>query len=65
MSKVEFTYYLHDDSDTFEMAADLRSQHPDVFDEELLEKMGRPFYEVTLTCEVDTDTGDVVILRAV
>lgn len=59
--KIQFKYYLHDDASFFERLEDLQAQSH-LFTEELVEKMGRPFYEVTLQCEVDTDTGSVTIL---
>ena len=63
MAKIQFVYYLHDDYGGYERGSYLRSQNP-AFTEELIEKMGEPFYEIKLTCEVDTDTGDVTILSA-
>lgn len=63
MAKIQFVYYLHDDSEGSEREDFLHAQNP-AFDEKLFEKMGEPFYEVKLTCEVDTETGDVVILSA-
>ncbi len=30
----------------------------------LEQKAGRPFYEVTMECEIDTETGKVEILKA-
>lgn len=32
--------------------------------EELDQKAGRPFYEVTLDCTIDTDTGEVKLIEA-
>lgn len=63
MAKIQFTYYLHDDSSAGERLDFLQAENP-AFTEELIEKMGEPFYEVKLTCKVDTDTGDVTILSA-
>lgn len=63
MTKIPFKYYLHDNATSHERESDLAEQDSR-FTEELLEKMGRPFYEVTLYCEADEETGDVTILRA-
>ena len=60
---VTFDYYLHDDNDTegrCETIMQTASQ-PIQIDDELAEKIGRPFYEVALSCTLDTDTGKVVI----
>lgn len=67
--KVPFTYYLHDDSSGSERAEHILSQLPaglqESHDEESFgEFIGRPFYEVTLECELDTATGEVTILSA-
>lgn len=63
MAKIPFIYYLRDDYEGYERESYLRSQNP-AFTEELIEKMGKPFYEIKLTCEVDTNTGEVTILSA-
>lgn len=63
MAKIPFTYYLHDDATSFERYDDLHAQD-ERFTEELVEHMGRPFYEVTLYCQADTETGEVTILKA-
>lgn len=34
-------------------------------DDELLEKIGRPFYEVKLRCTLDTKSGAVTVLGLV
>jgi len=62
--KVPFTYYLHDDS-RWETAESIHSQIRGVSDltlEEIAELAGRPFYEVELSCEFDTETGEVTLL---
>lgn len=61
MAKIPFNYYLHDNSSESERFADLSEQDPR-FTEELVEDMGRCFYEVMLFCEVDEDTGEVTLL---
>lgn len=65
---IPFKYYLHGDS-FYEMFPHTFENTPleDVTEEEQAEwceKIGRPFYEVTLECELDTATGEVTLLRA-
>lgn len=63
---VHFAYYLHDDADQESRRAEIQrtaSQRIQI-DDELAEKIGRPFYEVRLICELDTETGAVNILSA-
>lgn len=61
--KLTFTYYLHEVSSSGELASYLEGKG---LDSRLAEKIAnsRPFYEVTLECEVDTETGEVTLLRA-
>jgi hypothetical protein len=60
---VEFVYCLHDDQDQEGRCEAImqNASEPLVIDDELAEKIGRPFYEVMLTCELDTETGAVTI----
>jgi hypothetical protein len=68
MSKIPFRYYLHDESfaELFDFTfrdtelANLSEDEKDA----LLQKIGRPFYEMTLKCELDTETGEVTLLEA-
>lgn len=60
--KKKFEYYLHDDYSAFERADYIGGQIGIKFDEVMTEDMGRPFYEVGLECEYDTETGQVTIL---
>jgi hypothetical protein len=60
---IEFKYYLHEDSEGYEREQFLKNQDPR-FTDELLEKMGSPFYEVMLLCQVDEETGQVTIVGA-
>ena len=68
MAVVEFKYYLHDSSGE-NLAWALGKSNPDMTEDEA-EALGerlreeRPFYEVTLNCQVDTDTLEVKILSA-
>lgn len=60
--KKKFEYYLHDDSNSFERADWIGKQIGIPFTDEMTEDMGRPFEEVGLECEYDTETGQVTIL---
>lgn len=57
-----FKYYLHDTSNSLERREFLEDQGLEL-SEEAWENMGRPFYEVTLECEVD-DEGKVTLVSA-
>lgn len=65
---VTFKYYLHDGYDFAERVDWLQQQVPQVAhlkdDHEIFQRLGRPFYEVTLNCKWNTQTGEVVILSA-
>lgn len=63
---VEFKYYMHagdrlDVEDRFKELA--RKEHLHL-DREALDKLQWSFYEVELTCELDTETMDVRIISA-
>lgn len=60
--KMTFVYYLHDDNDSLEMRELIEGKTGIKISDELAEKIGRPFYEVALTCELDTETGEVKLL---
>lgn len=60
---VEFEYYLHGGK-PYEEREEWSRKLGFTVSDELLEKMGQPFYEVTLSCTLDTQTGQVVILGA-
>jgi hypothetical protein len=63
MAKLEFNFYLHDDNETEQLEeALIAAGAPDAV--ALVEQMGKPFYEVTLRCEVDTETGNVRLIKA-
>lgn len=62
MARVEFTHYLHDDYGKYELVDAIEKQTGLNFTEEQMENLGRPFYEVTLHCVLDTDTMGVKIL---
>lgn len=59
---VPFKYYLHDKADHYERLDQISRSAEIVISDELGEKIGRPFYEVTLNCELNTETGKVTIL---
>lgn len=60
--KVVFKHYLHDDE--FSSLQWSLGQVGVKLTDELYDKVGKPFYEVTLTCELDLETGEVTILEA-
>jgi hypothetical protein len=64
MAKVSFVHYLHDNYTRWELEHTLVEQEGvDPFvAEEIAET--RPFYEVTLECEYDTETKRTTILKA-
>lgn len=68
--KVPFNYWLHDDYTRGEFRDEIlvNNLHLDAMMseeelDELMEKIGRPFYEVTLECELDTETGQITLLQ--
>lgn len=63
---IQFEYGLHGDDGTEVLKDQITRTSSPAFmpDEELLEKIGRPFYEVRLMCTLDTETGAVSILSA-
>lgn len=65
MAVLPFMYYLHDDYSSNELADWLQEQIPDLTEEQArLAAEKRPFYEVTLECALDTETGAVTIVGA-
>lgn len=60
---VEFTWYLQENS-LWENRDSLARELGFTISDELLKKMGNPFCEVTLFCQLDTETGQVNILSA-
>jgi hypothetical protein len=61
---VPFDYYLHDDAESDERREQIADSAGIDIDDALMEKMGRPFYEVLLSCTLDTETGAVEITGA-
>jgi hypothetical protein len=61
---LDFNYYLHDGYTGAERAEYILSQLPelDMDVEQFLELIGRPFYEVKLSCQLDTETGKVTVV---
>lgn len=57
-----FKYYLHDNSNRFELADFVGKQLGISADDPVWENVGRPFYEVGLDCTIDTESGEVKIL---
>lgn len=64
MAQVPFKHYLHDSYGRYELADAIQQQTGLAFTEEQLDDLGRPFYEVTLHCLLDTDTMTVTIVEA-
>lgn len=67
--KLPFKYYLHDSYSSSEFQEVVLEDQLGLDDsmtkqqlDELMQKIGRPFYEVTLECELDTETGKVTVL---
>jgi len=66
---VPFKYYLHDGKDSSERLEHIREEAAgqgiqiEMDDEELNQLIGRPFYEVTLFCTLDTETGKVEVME--
>jgi hypothetical protein len=62
---VPFRHYLHDDkSSVREMFSDLSLRQGLGLDEKALDELKWNFYEVELTCELNTETMEVSILSA-
>lgn len=61
---IEFTHYVHDSLNSHELREAIETSSGHVISDELMERIGRPFYEVLLSCSLDTVTGAVSILRA-
>lgn len=59
-----FKYYLHDSYNSFESLDWIARQTGLEIDDELADKIGRPFYEVGLNCTLDDETGRVTIVSA-
>lgn len=67
MTKVRFKYYLHDNSSSSEFAEFVHPQIKNdvsLSEEEISRIVDKPFYEVELLCELDTETGEVVVISA-
>jgi hypothetical protein len=65
MAKHRFKYYLHDDYTGSERAEEILKQiNLDLSRDQLIDKIGRPFYEVELLCELDDETWKVEIISA-
>lgn len=69
--KRPFTYWLHDSYSSEEFKEVILEDQLELgFDDDgnqtldlddLMQKIGRPFYEVKLHCELDTETGEVTV----
>lgn len=62
---VPFKYYLHDNMSRGEAAEVILPQLDEagveIDEDRFIESIGRPFYEVTLNCLLDTETFEVTI----
>lgn len=58
---ITFSHGLHDE-DFDALAENIAISGIDV-SPDLMDKIGRPFYEVTLTCTLDTETGKVTVIN--
>lgn len=61
--EIPFIYYLHGES-PFTEYLDYEVHLGPYYSSELLLKMGNPFYEVSLNCTVNTETGEVTLVSA-
>ena len=61
MAKHQFKYYLHDSYQSDEREDEIQRQMPAGVTVDG-EKLGRPFYEVTLLCTYDDATGGVEVV---
>ncbi len=69
---VSFTHYMHDDwrdGLPYNVTESLREAYGEKHlpDDELIalaDKIGDPFYEVRLDCELDTESGSVRLVKA-
>ena len=59
---VTFEYALHDqDGEGLRAAIEASADIP--VTDELMDRIGRPFYKVTIQCTLDTTSGEVTILE--
>lgn len=63
--EVPFPYYLHDDYQHDELVQWISEKTGVPEDHPVWEKVDRPFYEIGLSCMLNTETGDVTILGVV
>jgi hypothetical protein len=62
MATIPFKYYMHDNANLSEIAEHIEQQAGVEISDSLMEKIGRPFYEIALNCTLDDETGEVKIL---
>lgn len=58
---VTFTHALHD-HDTETLRETIEHEAGITVSDDLMGKIGKPFYEVTLVCTLDTRSGEVAIV---
>lgn len=58
---VRFEYWLHDTYQSDERIAAIARSAGITIDDDLADKIGRPFHEVFLSCTLDVETGAVTV----
>lgn len=61
---VKFTYYLHDQHSRSTRREEIEYSSGIKITDELMRKIGNPFFALKLTCTLDTITGEINILNA-
>jgi hypothetical protein len=64
VSRVQFDYYMHDSYEHTERIEQIAESAGISIDDDLADKIGKPFYEIALSCTLDTETGEVEITGA-
>ena len=71
MAKIDFTWYIHDEEGFPDSLREewTKVQQPELLTDELMERLDtfeyrKPFYEVKLHCQLDTETLEVKIVSA-
>lgn len=62
--KLDFTWYLHGNKEDADDIARVIEEAGYTVTDEQLRDLRYAFYEVTVTCEYDSDTGKITILYA-
>ena len=59
---VQFSWYIHDNSEGYELALWIAEKTVVPGDHPVLQQLDNPFYEIGFKCELDTTTGKISIL---